>query len=134
MKVNLIRFKLLNPTYRIDINNKQAAFTAVWSGFAEAGSTGRKVEQMGLIWTGTTPNISDGLEKMGFKEFCDKTGAPTPDWFKLPNAKNIDASMTLISENAHIWRSWMIKSIYGGGGVGTKSFSDVKDSAEVSRH
>ena len=125
----LNRFKLLNPTYRIDINNKQAAFTAVWSGFAEAGSTGRKVEQMGLIWTGTTPHISDGLEKMGFKEFCDQTGAPTPEWFKLPSAENIDASMTLISENAHL--ALDDKSIYGGGGVGTKSFSDVKDSAEV---
>ena len=126
----LNQFKLQNPSYRVEIESKKTAFTAVWSGFAEAGSTGRKVEAMGLIWTGTTPDISDGLEKMGFKEFCDQVGAPTPEWFKLPNAENIDDSLRLISEKCTSG-SWMIKSIFGGGGVGTKSFSDVKNISDV---
>ena len=69
----LNQFKLQNPSYRVEIENSKKLLLQRFGVVSQqAGSTGRKVEAMGLIWTGTTPDISDGLEKMGFKEFCDR--------------------------------------------------------------
>lgn len=123
-------FKSLNPAYGKDIEGNKAAFSAVWSGFAEAGDTGRKVQEMGLIWTGTTPGISDKLEKMGFKEICDTVGAPTPPWFQLRDAGDTDESIRFIQEQCKSG-AWMVKSIHGGGGVGTKSFDDARNISDV---
>ena len=129
-KERLNAFKVNNPTYRNDIDNQKTAFTAVWSGFAEAGETGRAIEDMGLIWTGTTPDISDQLEKMGFKQICDKVGASTPEWFELKNADS-DTAVNDIHSQCKSGGSWMIKSIYGGGGVGTKSFEDANSTDQI---
>ena len=126
----LLQYAKQNADFRLAMNQKKAAFTAVWSGFAESGDTGRKVMGMGLVWTGTDPDISDGLEKMGFKQYCNDVGAPTPAWFQLPIDGNIDAAVANIQSSCDPG-GWMIKSIYGGGGVGTKSINDPNNTDEV---
>ena len=43
--------------------------------FAESAETARWVEgKLGIAWPGTEPNASDRLEKIGFKQICDKVG------------------------------------------------------------
>ena len=53
----------------------EVVFMAGWSAFAESAETARWVEgKLGIAWPGTEPNASDRLEKIGFKQICDKVG------------------------------------------------------------
>ena len=73
---------------------KGIVFMPGWSAFAEAGSTGRAVDKLGMVWPGTEPVASGDLEKIGFKQICEKIGAPTPA-FKVLSEEGIPALLRL---------------------------------------
>ena len=41
-----------------------------WSAFAESAEAAVGVQELGLVWPGTEPKASQGLEKIGFKRIC----------------------------------------------------------------
>ena len=41
-----------------------------WSAFAESAEAAVGVEALNLVWPGTEPKASQGLEKIGFKRIC----------------------------------------------------------------
>ena len=54
-----------------------------WSAFAESSEAAIAVQELGLVWPGTEPTASQKLEKIGFKQICEKVGAPTPPFIIL---------------------------------------------------
>jgi hypothetical protein len=49
---------------------KQVVFMPGWSAFAESAEAAVGVEALNLVWPGTEPKASQGLEKIGFKRIC----------------------------------------------------------------
>ena len=92
----------------------------------------------GIAWPGTEPNASDSLEKIGFKQICDKVGAPTPKFVILATQEDthqnekmqVDTSGGVREQIAKEYakkvlelkaeKPGLIKSIHGGGGKGKK--------------
>eukprot|EP00658_Telonema_sp_P-2_P078776 TRINITY_DN7460_c0_g1_i9.p1 TRINITY_DN7460_c0_g1~~TRINITY_DN7460_c0_g1_i9.p1 ORF type:complete len:889 (-),score=213.62 TRINITY_DN7460_c0_g1_i9:172-2838(-) len=123
--------------------HEQVVFMPGWSAFAEAGSTGRAVQGLGLVWPGTEPVASGILEKIGFKQICDKVGAPTPAFKVLSEeGESVDladatARQHLVEEYSHSIREMnssapgLIKSVHGGGGKGTAHLDDPSNPEQV---
>ena len=118
-------------------------FMPGWSAFAEAGSTGRAVQKLGLVWPGTEPVASGTLEKIGFKQICEKIGAPTPAFRVLSeegdsaNLGDSAARQAILDEYMAVIADMkssdpgLIKSVHGGGGKGTAHLDDPSDPAQV---
>ena len=49
---------------------RQVVFMPGWSAFAESAEAAVGVEALNLVWPGTEPKASQGLEKIGFKRIC----------------------------------------------------------------
>ena len=47
--------------------SSQVVFMPGWSAFAESAEAAVGVQNLGLVWPGTEPKASQGLEKIGFK-------------------------------------------------------------------
>jgi len=122
---------------------KGIVFMPGWSAFAEAGSTGRAVDKLGMVWPGTEPVASGDLEKIGFKQICERIGAPTPA-FKVLSEEGDSAVLgdpavraQVVAEYAAAIESMntsnpgLIKSIHGGGGKGTAHLDDPSDKEQV---
>ena len=51
-------------------STRQVVFMPGWSAFAESAEAAVGVEALNLVWPGTEPKASQGLEKIGFKRIC----------------------------------------------------------------
>eukprot|EP00439_Symbiodinium_sp_Y106_P030902 s1515_g3.t1 len=124
----------------------QVVFMPGWSAFAESAEAAVGVQNLGLVWPGTEPKASQGLEKIGFKRICEKVGAPTPPFTVLseedaplvdltnPEAKEacVQEFMKKILE-MNFSEKGLIKSIHGGGGKGTAHLHHPDQPHEVRR-
>jgi biotin carboxyl carrier protein len=123
--------------------SRNICFMPGWSAFAEAGDSARAVEAMGLVWPGTEPVASDGLEKIGFKRICKKVGAPTPPFTVISEEDNkadisTDEKKQAVASqlaqkvlDAGFTEKGLIKSIHGGGGKGTAPLDNPAEPQDV---
>ncbi|CAE7347625.1 unnamed protein product, partial [Symbiodinium necroappetens] len=125
---------------------KQVVFMPGWSAFAESAEAAVGVQNLGLVWPGTEPKASQGLEKIGFKRICEKVGAPTPPFTVLSeedaplvDLTNPDAKEACVKEfmtkilDMNFSEKGLIKSIHGGGGKGTAHLHHPDQPHEVRR-
>eukprot|EP00931_Biecheleriopsis_adriatica_P083062 TRINITY_DN5657_c0_g1_i3.p1 TRINITY_DN5657_c0_g1~~TRINITY_DN5657_c0_g1_i3.p1 ORF type:complete len:1302 (+),score=355.00 TRINITY_DN5657_c0_g1_i3:71-3976(+) len=126
--------------------SRQVVFMPGWSAFAESAEAAVAVEALGLVWPGTEPKASTGLEKIGFKRICEKVGAPTPPFCVLseedcapvdltdPAAKEACVQEFMKKVAAmNTTENGLIKSIHGGGGKGTAHLHHPDKPEEVRR-
>ena len=57
----------LTPACLGEVISSQVVFMPGWSAFAESAEAAVGVQNLGLVWPGTEPKASQGLEKIGFK-------------------------------------------------------------------
>ena len=126
--------------------SKQVVFMPGWSAFAESSEAAVGVEALGLVWPGTEPVASQGLEKIGFKRICEQVGAPTPPFTVLSeeDAPKVDLTDPVAKEKCvkefiskvlamNFTEKGLIKSIHGGGGKGTAHLHHPDNEEEVRR-
>jgi len=127
-------------------SSRQVVFMPGWSAFAESAEAAVGVEALGLVWPGTEPKASQGLEKIGFKRICEAVGAPTPPFTVLSeedaprvDLTDPDAKEACVKEfidkvlKMNFHEKGLIKSIHGGGGKGTAHLTHPDNEAEVRR-
>merc|ERR1719460_2942278 len=136
-------FSAKDHLFHSDHMTSNICFMPGWSAFAEAADSARAVTKMGLVWPGTEPVASDSLEKIGFKKFCTKVGAPTPPYCVLAD-EDLKVDLTDPAAKEACVQDFMkavagmktsekglIKSIHGGGGKGTAHLDNPSDPEQV---
>lgn len=75
----MVYFQILQDLYIFSLTKSptpnprprpQVVFMPGWSAFAESAEAAVGVEALNLVWPGTEPKASQGLEKIGFKRIC----------------------------------------------------------------
>lgn len=141
VKARFNELALHHPELKTALKNGKIGLYPIWSPQAEDPDVAQKVIQNGFVWIGASPETMDGLDKINYKQLCQKHAIPTAPFFVLdapaetPETGNRDQLIhDMTRQFFHLYRTSglgegdvFIKSIYGGGGRGTARVSNLSE-------